>query len=114
MDPFIHYGMAAASRPWDSGLEVTEANAERIGVAIGSGIGGMTGIENSMTPIWKGGPRKISPFFVPQQHHQHDLRATCPSCTASRGPISPSSPPAPPAPTTSARPRASSPTAMPM
>jgi len=66
MDPFIHYGIAAASEAIkDSGLEVTDANAERIGVAIGSGIGGLGGIENGYAAWLKGGPRKISPFFVP-------------------------------------------------
>jgi len=66
MDPFIHYGVAAAKEAIeDSGLEVTEQNAERIGVAIGSGIGGLPGIEKGCTAYAKGGPRKISPFFVP-------------------------------------------------
>lgn len=66
MDVFIHYGIAAASQAFeDSGLEVTEANAGRIGVCIGSGIGGITGIENGHSAFLKGGPRKISPFFVP-------------------------------------------------
>ncbi len=66
MDPFIHYGIAAAMEAFkDSGLEVTEENAERIGVAIGSGIGGLPGIEKGRVAYDKGGPRKISPFFVP-------------------------------------------------
>jgi len=66
MDLFIHYGLAAAIQAVrDSGLEVTEENAERIGVAIGSGIGGLTGIEAGHNAFLKGGPRKISPFFVP-------------------------------------------------
>lgn len=66
MDPFIHYGIAAGMQAVrDAGLEVTEANAERIGVAIGSGIGGLTGIEKGHEAYTKGGPRKISPFFVP-------------------------------------------------
>lgn len=66
MDIFIHYGMAAGSQAFeDCGLEVTEENAERIGVAIGSGIGGITGIENGHSGFLNGGPRKISPFFVP-------------------------------------------------
>lgn len=66
MDAFIHYGMAAGSQAFDdAGLEVTEANADRIGVVIGSGIGGITGIENGHSAFLKGGPRKISPFFVP-------------------------------------------------
>ena len=66
MDPFIHYGIAASMEAIkDSGLEVTEANAERIGVAVGSGIGGLPGIEKGNEAYHKGGPRKISPFFVP-------------------------------------------------
>jgi 3-oxoacyl-[acyl-carrier-protein] synthase II len=66
MDKFIHYGVAAGCQAIeDSGLEVTEENAERIGVLIGSGIGGITGIENSYQAYLDGGPRKISPFFVP-------------------------------------------------
>jgi len=66
MDGFIHYGIAAGCQAIeDSGLEVTEANAERIGVAIGAGIGGITGIEECYATYEKGGPRRISPFFVP-------------------------------------------------
>jgi 3-oxoacyl-[acyl-carrier-protein] synthase II len=66
MDIFIHYGLVAAEEALqDSGIEVTDENADRIGVAIGSGIGGLTGIENGRVAYDKGGPRKISPFFVP-------------------------------------------------
>ncbi len=66
MDGFIHYGIAAGCQAIeDSGLEVTEENAERIGVAIGSGIGGITGIEGCRMTYEKSGPRRISPFFVP-------------------------------------------------
>ncbi|MCG7946510.1 MAG: beta-ketoacyl-ACP synthase II [Candidatus Thiodiazotropha taylori] len=66
MDKFIHYGVAAGIQAIkDSALEVTEENADRIGVLIGSGIGGITGIENSYQSYLDGGPRKISPFFVP-------------------------------------------------
>ena len=66
MDGFIHYGIAAGCQAFeDSGIEVTEANAERIGVAIGSGIGGITGIEDCHATYDKSGPRRISPFFVP-------------------------------------------------
>ena len=66
MDPFIHYGLTAGIQAIkDSGLEVTEENASRIGVAIGSGIGGLPGIEKGTHLFAKGGPRKISPFFVP-------------------------------------------------
>ena len=66
MDPFIHYGVAASLEAMkDSGLEVTEANAERIGVSVGAGIGGITTIERTSQQLAEGGPRKISPFFVP-------------------------------------------------
>ncbi|WP_260293865.1 beta-ketoacyl-ACP synthase II [Sedimenticola hydrogenitrophicus] len=66
MDKFIHYGIAAGSQAIeDSGLEITDETASRIGVAIGAGIGGITGIENSYQAYVDGGPRKISPFFVP-------------------------------------------------
>ncbi|CAL1239626.1 beta-ketoacyl-[acyl carrier protein] synthase II [Candidatus Methylocalor cossyra] len=66
MDVFIHYGLAAGSQAFeDAGLVVNEDNAERIGVAIGAGIGGITGIEAGHGALIKGGPRKISPFFVP-------------------------------------------------
>jgi 3-oxoacyl-[acyl-carrier-protein] synthase II len=65
-DPFIHYGVAAAAQAMeDSGLEVTEENASRFGCMIGAGIGGIATIENSYSNFLKGGPRKISPFFVP-------------------------------------------------
>ncbi len=67
MDTFIHYGVAAAVQAIDdAGLETTEENAERIGVAIGSGIGGIASIEKSHNIFLKSGPRKISPFFIPQ------------------------------------------------
>ena len=66
MDPFIHYGIGAGVQAIsDSGFEVTEENADRVGVAIGSGIGGLPGIERSNKAYLKGGPKKISPFFVP-------------------------------------------------
>jgi 3-oxoacyl-[acyl-carrier-protein] synthase II len=66
MDTFIHYGIAAATQAFDdSGLEVTDENAHRMGVFIGSGIGGLPGIEEGHNAYLKGGPRKISPFFVP-------------------------------------------------
>jgi 3-oxoacyl-[acyl-carrier-protein] synthase II len=66
MDVFIHYGMAAGSQAFeDAGIEITEDNAERVGVVIGSGIGGISGIEAGHNAFLKGGPRKISPFFVP-------------------------------------------------
>ena len=66
MDTFIQFGMAAGIEAFkDSGLEVTEENAERIGVAIGSGIGGLNLIEQTNDTYDEGGPRKISPFFIP-------------------------------------------------
>jgi len=66
MDTFIHYGLAAGAQAMhDAGLEVTELNAERIGVSIGAGIGGLPGIEKNYDAYLHGGPRKISPFFVP-------------------------------------------------
>ena len=66
MDPFIHYGMAAGIQAIeDSGLVVTEQNGRRIGLIIGSGIGGLPGIEKGYQAFLDGGPRKISPFFVP-------------------------------------------------
>jgi 3-oxoacyl-[acyl-carrier-protein] synthase II len=66
MDPFIHYGVAAASMAMaDAGLEVTEANAERIGALVGSGIGGILGIEETSVKLHEGGVRKVSPFYVP-------------------------------------------------
>jgi 3-oxoacyl-[acyl-carrier-protein] synthase II len=66
MDTFIHYGLFAADEALkDSGLEVTDENADRIGVAIGSGIGGLPMIEVNDAKLINGGPRKISPFFVP-------------------------------------------------
>lgn len=66
MDLFIHYGLAAGMEAIkDAGIEVTEQNAERIGVNIGSGIGGLPMIEDSHNDYLAVGPRKISPFFIP-------------------------------------------------
>lgn len=66
MDTFIHYGMAAGIQAIkDAGLEPHPANAERIGVSIGSGIGGLPMIENTRDEFVASGVRKISPFFVP-------------------------------------------------
>ena len=66
MDTFIHYGMAAGIQAMqDSGLQVTEQNAERIGVIVGSGIGGLPMIEQTHAELTNRGPRRISPFFVP-------------------------------------------------
>ena len=66
LDPFIHYGMAAGIQAIDdAGVEITDANCRRVGLAIGSGIGGLPGIEKGYQAFLDGGPRKISPFFVP-------------------------------------------------
>jgi 3-oxoacyl-[acyl-carrier-protein] synthase II len=67
MDTFIHYGMAAGMQAVkDAGIDdITQLDAERIGVNIGSGIGGLPMIENTDTAYHAGGPRKISPFFIP-------------------------------------------------
>jgi len=66
MDTFIHYGMAAGIQAFqDSGLTVTEENAEKIGVLVGSGIGGLPMIEETHAELTNRGPRRISPFFVP-------------------------------------------------
>lgn len=66
MDIFIHYGLAAGIQAIrDSGFEVASENAERIGVNIGSGIGGLPMIEDTHDDLRQGGPRKISPFFIP-------------------------------------------------
>ncbi|MEI7565767.1 MAG: beta-ketoacyl-[acyl-carrier-protein] synthase II [Burkholderiaceae bacterium] len=66
MDHFIHYGIAAGTQALrDSGIEVSEANAERIGVMVGSGIGGLPMIEDTGAELLARGPRRISPFFVP-------------------------------------------------
>jgi 3-oxoacyl-[acyl-carrier-protein] synthase II len=65
-DPFIHYGIAAAKQAIaNAGLRIDDSNAERIGIAIGSGIGGLPGIEKGHSQYLEGGPRRISPFFVP-------------------------------------------------
>ncbi|ODP33653.1 beta-ketoacyl-ACP synthase II [Pandoraea sp. ISTKB] len=66
MDTFIHFGLAAGIQAFeDSGLQITAENAERVGVLVGSGIGGLPMIEDTQTDLLNGGPRKISPFFVP-------------------------------------------------
>lgn len=66
MDVFVHFGVAAGIQAIsDAGLEVDDSNAERIGVAIGSGIGGLPNIETQHAALLKGGARKVSPFFVP-------------------------------------------------
>jgi 3-oxoacyl-[acyl-carrier-protein] synthase II len=66
MDPFIHYGIAAAVMALkDAGLTIDESNAERVGALVGSGIGGILGIEEQTVKFNEGGPRRISPFYVP-------------------------------------------------
>nr|WP_276583792.1 beta-ketoacyl-ACP synthase II [Pseudomonas sp. RIT-PI-AD] len=66
LDLFIQYGLAASFQAVrDSGLEISDANRERIGIAMGSGIGGLTNIENNCRALIEQGPRRISPFFVP-------------------------------------------------
>lgn len=66
MDTFIHYGIAAGMQAWrDSGLELNETNADRIGAIIGSGIGGLPRIEQQQVEYMEKGARRISPFFVP-------------------------------------------------
>ena len=66
MDTFMQFGLVAGIEAFkDSGLEVTEENSERIGVSIGSGIGGINSIEVTSDNFDQGGPRKVSPFFVP-------------------------------------------------
>jgi 3-oxoacyl-[acyl-carrier-protein] synthase II len=66
MDNFIHYGIAAGTQAIrDSGITITDQNAERIGVMVGSGIGGLPMIEDTKSELLSRGPRRISPFFVP-------------------------------------------------
>ncbi|MDJ0654272.1 MAG: beta-ketoacyl-ACP synthase II [Xanthomonadales bacterium] len=66
MDPFIHYGLAAAmDAVKDSGLDFDQVDRTRVGVSVGSGIGGISTIEKTNSLFEKSGPRKISPFFVP-------------------------------------------------
>lgn len=68
MDHFIHYGIAAGTQALrDSGIEVSEANAERIGVMVGSGIGGLPMIENTGVELLERGPRRISPSLCRAQ-----------------------------------------------
>jgi len=65
-DPFIHYGIAASIEAIKhSGLEITEENGHTIGIAMGSGIGGIKTIEDNHNKFLAGGPRKVSPFFIP-------------------------------------------------
>ncbi len=65
-DPFVHYGIASSiDAIKDAGLEITEENGERIGVAMGAGIGGIKYIEDNHNKMLAGGVRKVSPFFIP-------------------------------------------------
>lgn len=65
-DPFIHYAVGATvDAIRDSGLEINEENGHRIGVALGAGIGGIQTIEDNLRKMINGGPRKVSPFFIP-------------------------------------------------
>ena len=65
-DPFIHYGIAASIEAIKhSGLEITEENGHTIGIAMGAGIGGIKTIEDNHNKFLAGGPRKVSPFFIP-------------------------------------------------
>ncbi len=66
MDTFMHYGIASGIDALkDSGLEIDEGNAQRIGIAMGAGIGGLETIEENHSKMLSGGPRKVSPFFIP-------------------------------------------------
>ncbi|TNF49294.1 MAG: beta-ketoacyl-[acyl-carrier-protein] synthase II, partial [Deltaproteobacteria bacterium] len=66
MDLFIHYALGAAAMALaDSGLEINDDNAERVGVVVGSGMGGLPAIEKYQEAMSKGGYRKVSPFFIP-------------------------------------------------
>lgn len=66
MDPFMQYGVAAGAQAIrDSGLEINDANRERIGLVFGAGIGGLSTIEENNARLLQGGPRKISPLFIP-------------------------------------------------
>ncbi|MEI8598018.1 beta-ketoacyl synthase N-terminal-like domain-containing protein [Vibrio sp. M60_M31a] len=75
MDLFIQYGVAAGMQAIDdSGLQITEENAARVGVAIGSGIGGLELIESGHTALVDKGPRKVSPLFCSFDHRKHGCR----------------------------------------
>lgn len=66
MDPFIHYAIAASQEALDdSGLKITDDNSERVGIFVGSALGGFTIIEREQTKLFTGGPDRISPFFIP-------------------------------------------------
>ena len=106
MDLFIQYGIAAGVQAWrDSGLESNAANAGRIGAAIGSGIGGLALIEENHSALLAGGPRKISPFFVPSTIINM-IAGHLSIMLGLKGRTFPSSPPVPRVCTISATPRA--------
>jgi len=66
MDTFIHYGLAAGLQAWkDAGIDMQSMDAERVGIAFGSGIGGLPMIEETHGELTRSGPRRISPFFIP-------------------------------------------------
>ena len=72
MDPFIHYGLAASMQAIeDSGFAIEEGNAHRIGAIIGSGIGGLPGIEKGYESFYSGGSKKDFPIFCAQEHNQY-------------------------------------------
>ncbi len=77
MDAFMQYGVVAGMQAMrDSGLTVTEANSDRIGVLMGSGMGGLESIEETYDKYLEThSPKKVSPFFIPGQHHQSGERA---------------------------------------
>lgn len=113
MDLFIQYGLAASFQAIrDSGLEVTDANRERVGVAMGSGIGGLTNIENNARSLFEQGPRRISPFFVPGSIINM-ISGFLSIHLGAQGPNYAITTAAPPAPTASAWRRATSPMARP-
>lgn len=95
LDLFIQYGLAAGFQAVrNAGLEVTDANRERIGVAMGSGIGGLTNIEETSRTLHDSGPRRISPFFVPGSIINM-ISGFCRSTWAHRDPTTPLPPPVP-------------------
>ena len=66
IDTFIHYGIGSCvDAIEDGGLEITDENRHRIGIAMGAGIGGLETIEDNHSKFLKGGPRRVSPFFIP-------------------------------------------------
>jgi 3-oxoacyl-[acyl-carrier-protein] synthase II len=114
MDVFIQYAVAASQFAMDdSGLRITPENAPDVGVFIGSGIGGFQTIEREHSALLDGGPRRISPFFIPSAIINL-ARARCRSGSAPKGPIWRVAPPARPQRTPSVTPTRSSSAATPM